>query len=487
MKVFGPYYFETDYWGEKVTSCWCANPDTLHIVGKDADIIRDDEGDAEEIDYNFYYRDSNARPFILFSLYDYHRRETCYDIILAGNGDGHDVVYEIANEEISAYYDRSNILQARYWIADNGKKILTFWRLVGKSEDEIKETVTTAMELLKEKYGVDLFDADVAFENKQGQIIIQDINEFLGRQSSSYFEKVNAAFKQKHGGFEPFEYHQVMYQEDKKSNKPNINEGVTDIVYHFTDGYRGIINQNCFYFRADDTFDGRHPEGFDFCLSVTRCKNDKEGYSLKYSTQMETDGHITSYARFTLDGRLLNMNPNLKGQPFNFFYSRNLNRSDSPSPKQHYHNFLADPEASQHDNYPTYGYGIYDYDFDPDTGEMKSMDSEPDKTPEAAAFRVQNEDRIFSRIQRLDNANNYVKRIDIFVGTENQSNIIQQLMRTPNIQLYKDKIFIYKDNNEFNKQSNNCFALSRLSENKMKFDMNDIKYMVNEVIKRIRK
>ena len=466
-----------------------ANPDTIYIDGENSIILRDDEGTAKDVYYDLYYRNNNARPFILCFIEEYKDgKNSRYNKVFLGDyGDGHgDVFEQIDQFEADHRCYITSELKGRFWEVEDCGTITTFWY-----ERNHKDLMKVCFELLERDFQVNLYDGKIAFDgDDRNSIVYEDVTEYLGLPSNkqkSYSQKVTDAFKQKHGGFEPFEYHQLMYQEDKKSNKPNINESVTDIVYHFTDGYRGIINQNCFYFRANDTFDGRHPEGFDFCLSVTRCKNDKEGYSLKYSTQMETDGHITSYARFTLDGRLLNMNPNLKGQPFNFFYSRNLNGTDSPSPKQHYHNFLADPEASQHDNYPTYGYGIYDYDFDPDTGEMKSMDSEPDKTPEAAAFRVQNEDRIFSRIQRLDNANKYVKRIDIFVGTENQANIIQQLRRTPNIQLYKDRIFIYRDNNEFNKQSNNCFALSRLTENKMKFDMNDINYMVNEVINRLLK
>ena len=278
-----------------------------------------------------------------------------------------------------------------------------------------------------------------------------------------------------------------MYQEGKKMNKGQINENASSVLYHFTSNFRGIMNQNCFYFRMNDTFDYKQPEGYDYYLSATRSKNDNEGFSLKYSTQEYTEGHVESYARLTLNGNLINMNNKLKAEPFNFFYSKELNEPGTPSPKQHYHNFLQNPEASKSDGYPTKGYGIYDMDFDEVNGELVEPEMEPDQTPEAAAFRVQSEDRIFSKTDTLPNAFKYIMRIDIYAGTSSLVTVIQSLNMVNNIQAWAPKVFIYKDRNEFNKQSDKCFKLTRMFENKVRFGMNDIKYMVNEVIKRIRK
>ena len=301
------------------------------------------------------------------------------------------------------------------------------------------------------------FDAKIAFTCTVNEFISLDFSNKWEESDKTKllkaYEKSNnlqpSYVKSTNGlGFNDRDYmRHYLYQEGK------INESrVTDIVYHFTDSYIPIIKSDKFYLKPDDTPYTSKNNKYKYCISTTRRKNDAEGYSISFST---SEG-VKSYARFTLDGRKINNQKDLIGKPYDWFYAVNNSNGHGVSSKQSYIDFLKNGKES----FP---------------GEKDNI-----------AFTVQSEDRIWSDKPELSNFSSFVTRVDILLVKGNLSTWIDIINKAckESTGNWKSKIYIYKNRNDFNAQNNNCFYLGKLAENKITVE--DIKYMVNEVIKKIK-
>ena len=240
----------------------------------------------------------------------------------------------------------------------------------------------------------------------------------------------------------------VVINDDEKL----LNENVTDIVYHFTCSWPGIVHNDCFYFRCNDSpFPSKsNPKDYPYYMSVTRSKNSRIGYALKF------EGASQPLARLMIDGRMINQSNLFRGSPFNFFYDAEWNGSESPSPKQHYHNFL---NGNKRDSYPTAGYDIFSHDrIERDNKKYSS----PDRDEFDASFRVQSEDRIYTKVQRLDDFHKYVLRMDILLNGRSRLAILTALKKMPGIDVWKDKIYFYEEVRDFDMQNDKGVPCARL-------------------------
>lgn len=351
-----------------------------------------------------------------------------------------------------------NTVEGRFFKLGD-KTILSIWN------DFSSEEMKTLKELFKQQHKMDIsnwlfvseFDEKMAFTCTVNEFISLGLSLEWGEHDKEIilnaYEKSNklqpAYVKSTNGlGFSDRDYmRHYLYQEGK------INESrATDIVYHFTHNYLPIIKTDELYLKPDDTElvfskrSNRMENKYNYCFSTTRRKNDKEGYSLRFSTISS----FQSYARFTLDGWKINNNKNLISKPYNWFYYG----EDEPSQKQEYINILRDDEAYQEEI-------------------------------EDRAFEVQSEDRVWSTQSTLPNFSSLVTRVDILIVKGQLSKYVDVINKACNESKgdWRSKIYIYTNRNDFNAQNNNCFYLGKLSENKITIE--DIKYMVNEVVKKM--
>ena len=352
------------------------------------------------------------------------------------------------------------VIEGRFFELAN-RTILTIW-----NDFSSMEMKTLKLLFRRNDPSYDISNWIFATEFDEKMAFTCTINEFISLGFSSEwgesdkakllgaYEKSNklqpAYAKSTNGlGFSDRDYmRHYLYQEGK------INESrVTDIVYHFTDMYIPIIKSDAFQMKKDDTPYGYKnlKNKYPYFMSTTRRRNDAEGYSISFST---SEG-VKSYARFTLDGRKINNQKDLVGGPYDWFYAVNNDNWFGPSTKQTYIDFLENGEEA----YP---------------GEKDNV-----------AFTVQSEDRIWSNKPELTNFSSFVTRVDILLVKGELStwvNIIKQACEESTGD-WKNKVYIYKNRNDFNAQNNNCFYLGRLAENRITVE--DIKYMVNEVIKKM--
>ena len=346
-------------------------------------------------------------------------------------------------------------IEGRFFKTSHGV-ILTIW------SDFSSEEMRTLKELFLNKKGIDIsnwifateFDDSMAFTCTVEEFISLGLSENWGELD---YEKVKDAYEKSNRipvevqstnglGFDDRDYmRHYLYQEGK------INESrASSVLYHFTESYLPIINTDTLYLKCDDTqffklpnkIEKKHP----YCFSTTRRKNDAEGYSLRFST----DEAVQSYARFTLDGDKINNDKDLIARPYNWFY----NDPFGTSAKQEYLDLLQNGEAFQ--------------------GEI-----------EDTAFKVQSEDRVWSNKMSLSNFSSFVTRVDILIVHGQLSTYVDVINKACKMSKgdWRHKIYIYTNRNDFNAQNNNCFYLEKLAENRITIE--DIKYMVNEVIKKM--
>ena len=366
------------------------------------------------------------------------------------------VMYALRNGSKLEY-----VIEGRFFELTD-KTILTIWNNVSSMEMRILKLL-----FRQNDPSYDISNWILATEFDAKMAFTCTVNEFISLDFSNKWEesdktKLLKAYEKSHNlqpsyvkstnglGFNDRDYmRHYLYQEGK------INESrVTDIVYHFTDSYIPIIKSDKFYLKPDDTpYTSKNKNNkYKYCISTTRRKNDAEGYSISFST---SEG-VKSYARFTLDGRKINNQKDLIGKPYDWFYAVNNSNGHGISSKQSYIDFLKNGKES----FP---------------GEKDNI-----------AFTVQSEDRIWSDKPELSNFSSFVTRVDILLVKGNLSTWIDIINKAckESTGNWKNKIYIYKNRNDFNVQNNNCFYLEKLAENKITVE--DIKYMVNEVIKKIK-
>lgn len=191
-----------------------------------------------------------------------------------------------------------------------------------------------------------------------------------------------------------------IYIKEKQENI--LKESLTNIVYHFTSlpNALSIVKNNAIFLQTPLGSDSENMKTKQlFFLSTTRQKSSEFGYSQKFKGVG---------ARLTLDGDLLNQN--FKSKPINYW-------GDGTMGKHAYYKSNSNFSSKQH-----------------------HTDNE-------------SEDRLFSYNSKIDNAIKYIKRIDLVIDKNNQS----QLLYANEIYLSKfsDKVFIYDNDKDFNFQTNN--------------------------------
>lgn len=187
----------------------------------------------------------------------------------------------------------------------------------------------------------------------------------------------------------------------KNSAIQNLNESLTDVVYHFTSllSCYKIVKNNAFLLQtsmanASDNYNTKQL----YYLSTTREKNANFGYARKF---------LNGGARITLNGRKL-------GQKY------------SAKPIEYWGNSMGKHE---------YYRGNSDF-----------------KTKQEHV-RNETEDRIFSYDNSIRNAFEYIERIDLSIDTDKDEHVFiaYKMLLTG----YGSKIFVYDNQDDFNKQSKN--------------------------------
>ena len=187
-----------------------------------------------------------------------------------------------------------------------------------------------------------------------------------------------------------------------------LNESLSDEIFHFTSigNLAYIVKHNAFilssvFYSATDFNIG---EGYPFYMSFTRQFSNKFGYS-QYKNSQDTNVKNQLRVRIEVDGRALSSR--YVGKPVNYHaYSVKNNKQQQ--------------EAGN------------------DVLKLVQI--------------RQSEDRLFSKKPIIENADRYIRRIDILYdhGDRKNSEILYTLLRFMRNPLYKNKIFIYANENDFN-------------------------------------
>lgn len=206
----------------------------------------------------------------------------------------------------------------------------------------------------------------------------------------------------------------------KNSAIQNLNESLTDVVYHFTSllSCYKIVSSNTILLQSSFANDS---DNFNtkqlYYLSTTREKNSNFGYSQRFSK---------SGARITLNGRKLSQR--YKAKPIDYWGA-------SMGKQKYYKGNYSFKEKQQHSN-----------------GES--------------------EDRIFSYENSIRNAFDYIERIDILINAQNENHLF--LVYKILLSGFGDKIFVYNNPDDFNKQSTNTIN-NEINSNKDNYKYLDIK------------
>jgi hypothetical protein len=208
-----------------------------------------------------------------------------------------------------------------------------------------------------------------------------------------------------------------------------IKESLTDDVYHFTNmaSLKNIVEtnkmflSNSFENSTDSIMSGiKYP----YYLSLTRSFNDKFGY-VGYMNKHKLNGDKSQAlssslnVRIEFDGRMLNYN--FKGSPVNYHWKENKRSKEQQALRQLY--------GDEWDN-------VKDFQL--------------------VQIR-QDEDRLLSKKPYISNVNKYIKRIDVCINMDGFStrlttefqNFLYSLLLNQN---YQNKIFIYTNENDYNKR-----------------------------------
>jgi len=180
-----------------------------------------------------------------------------------------------------------------------------------------------------------------------------------------------------------------------------LKEALSSIVYHFTSltNFYEIAKHNEILLSSSIAKDAesKYDKG-TFFLSLTRQKNSDLGY---------TAGWNDNFVRIEFDGDKLNQN--FKGEPMNYW--------GASMGKDYY---------------------------------MKRRDNVRDWEQLQKQKRTENEDRLYSNNNKIQNIYKYIKRVDALVKIDNMYRYIYPPMLN-----WDGKVFVYDNLNEFNKQSEN--------------------------------
>lgn len=188
-----------------------------------------------------------------------------------------------------------------------------------------------------------------------------------------------------------------------ESQENTLTEALSPIVYHFTSlmAAREIVQNNVIYLQSPLGVEGDNMRTKQqFFLSTTRQKSSQFGYSQKFSR---------NGVRITLDGDLLNQR--FKSKPVAYW------NSDDIGKRQYYNNNDTDFQTKQHHT------------------------------------NNESEDRLFSYQSKIENARQYIKRIDVVIDKENHDSYItaQNIL----LSYFGYLTYVYDNTKDFDAQSDN--------------------------------
>ena len=235
-----------------------------------------------------------------------------------------------------------------------------------------------------------------------------------------------------------------LYENKGKSNQL-LNEMISPVVWHFTTikNANAILDSNVFkltpYNDVEDDFTGFSPS-HPYFMSLTRSKSTKEGFQKYFS------GRYSPYVRFTIDGQRLNTIAHgkadsfFKGKNKNYLYNQIENGAYKDTPIKN-------------------SYSKWKTDYN------------------------EKEDRIWYNKNVIKNANQYIRRVDVFVPggyltkpmfLSYYQNILERSQQL-NIPCY-----FYGREKDFDVQNNNILDTSRIQKRNEQMNNISMIYTLNE-------
>lgn len=214
---------------------------------------------------------------------------------------------------------------------------------------------------------------------------------------------------------------------ESQFNRLILERHFSDFIYHFTALFNlpDILKDDMLMYSSDVYGDN------DYSVSLTTTKSSQYGYPYFNFARI---GDRVSFARITLDGRMLNYNHT--GKRYQYYKNDSLESSIKGNP-ENYKPYLSYDEYKKKHN----GSGVgYERHFNPKAQHMMDYESE---------------DRIMRNKHEEDGIKPikpYILRIDIFLCGDNFNNDVDYLYKIK--QNFDDsKIFIYDNLKYFDMQS----------------------------------
>lgn len=229
-----------------------------------------------------------------------------------------------------------------------------------------------------------------------------------------------------------------------------LNESLTDTVFHFTNmrNLYYIVRTNSIILSSsyENSGDSKLSYEYPYYLSLTRSFSNKIGYVAHKNSSNSYKGKAKPLedslnVRIEFDGRLLNSK--YKGTPVNYHWKENLKNKQQK-------------ELSR----------------------LLGDKWEEEKELKLVTIR-QDEDRLLSKEPKIEDISKYIKRIDITLSVNgfkgyDLNKIIVNLYHIINNKNFIDKIFIYTDENTFNRYHNDNFI-----NDKIKLEFNKLQNFFN--------
>lgn len=229
-----------------------------------------------------------------------------------------------------------------------------------------------------------------------------------------------------------------------------LNESLTDTVFHFTNmrNLYYIVRTNSIILSSsyENSGDSKLSYEYPYYLSLTRSFSSKMGYVAHKNSSNTYKGKAKPLedslnVRIEFDGRLLNSK--YKGTPVNYHWKENLKNKQQK-------------ELSR----------------------LLGDKWEEEKELKLVTIR-QDEDRLLSKEPTIEDITKYIKRIDITLSVNgfkeyDLNKIIVNLYHIINNKNFTDKIFIYTDENTFNRYHNDNFI-----NDKIKLEFNKLQNFFN--------
>lgn len=243
----------------------------------------------------------------------------------------------------------------------------------------------------------------------------------------------------------------------KHLDKMSLNETHCVRVWHYTsfDQALSIIKSNKFKLRQnDDAADegkckhkgvwydeyGKITTPPKYMLCATRIRDSRVGFSSSFQYGFITDGW--GFARFELDENAIEVSPQLTVRT----------EKDSVNQYPHINDF-----NTKKWNFKDKRFGYY-----------------------SANWENQHEERILSKTPVIDNASQYIKRIDFLIKDKTELETLKVILKKKRI--YTNKVFVYTNMNDFNAANDNFVNFSKTSLNESNVLLNISYNIDNDII-----